>query len=331
MDSIKGKPKRLESVVGFFLLAILIIITITLLITQSDYDMTRFGVGTDVSAPGTEQLSLSSLIPAGFDTLSNETYLADNLYEKINGKAPLYIESGFVKLSTARFVSKDDESLWMELFIFDMANIKNAFCVYSVQKRPGVDILPDMQFGYRTTDAPYFVHGKYYVEFIASSKSDELFKAMMETVQKIQAYLPIDVDIEIPELSFFPQENLVAGSFKLYLESAFGFEGFTDIYTAQYKFDDETITAFFSRKDTAAEATKSFESYHKFLIENGGEDAPSNNPKVKFVDFYGTLEIVTVAGPFVFGVHEAENPKLASKVEKMILNKLREMGNIPKK
>ncbi|MHC4641297.1 MAG: hypothetical protein ACYS32_06605, partial [Planctomycetota bacterium] len=72
-------------------------------------------------------------------------------------------------------------------------------------------------------------------------------------------------------------------------------------------------------------------SYHKFLIENGGEDAPSNNPKVKFVDFYGTLEIVTVAGQFVFGVHEAENPQLASKVEKTILNKLREMGNIPKK
>jgi len=218
----------------------------------------------------------------------------------------------------------------MELFIFDMANIKNAFCVYSVQKRPGVDILPDMQFGYRTTDAPYFVHGKYYVEFIASSKSDELFKAMMETAQKIQAYLPIDVDIEIPELSFFPQENLVAGSYKLYLESAFGFQGFTDIFTAQYKFGDETITAFFSRKDSDAEATSSFESYHKFLIENGGEDAPSNNPKVKFVDFYGTLEIVTVAGPFVFGIHEAENPLLASKGEKMILNKLREMGNIPK-
>jgi len=141
MDSIKGKPKKLESVVSISLLAILIIITITILITQSDYDMSRFGVGTAVSAPGTEKISLTSLAPLGFEKLSEETYLADNLYEKINGKAPLYIESGFVKLSTARFISKDDESLWMELFIFDMANIKNAFSVYSVQKRPDVEIL----------------------------------------------------------------------------------------------------------------------------------------------------------------------------------------------
>lgn len=331
MDSIKGKSKKLESVVGFSLLMIIILIAITISIKQSNYDMTRYGVGATVSVPGKEKISPSTLAPAGFDTLSEETYLDDNLYEKINGKAPLYIESGFVKLSTARFVSKNDESLWMELFIFDMANTKNAFSVYSVQRRPGVEILPDMQFGYRTTDAPYFVHGKYYIEFIASSKSDELFKAIMETAQKIQTHLPIDVETEIPELSFFPQENLVAGSYKLYLESAFGFAGFTDIFTAQYKFGDETITAFFSKKDSAAEATKSFESYHKFLIENGGKDTSSNNPKVKFVDFYGTLEIVTVAGQFVFGIHEAENPQLASKVEKMFLNKLHEMENIPKK
>jgi len=331
MDSTKGKPKKLESVVSFSLLAVLIIITITILLTQSDYDMTRFGVGATISTSGTDTISISSLNPANYQKLSEETYLADNLYEKINGKAPLYIESGFVKLSTARFVNKNDESLWMELFIFDMEGIKNAFSVYSVQRRPDVEFLPDMQFGYRTNDAPYFVHGKYYVEFIASSKSDELFKAMMETAQKIQMNLPINVNTQIPELSFFPEENLVAGSHKLYLESAFGFEGFTDIFTAQYKFDDEIITAFLSRKDSAAEAIKSFESYHKFLIENGGEEAPSNNPNVKYVDFYGTLEIVTVAGPFVFGIHEAENPQLASKVEKMILNKLREMGKIPNK
>ena len=80
MDSIKGKRRKFESAVGLFLLAVLIIIAITILITQSDYDMTRFGVGTAVSDPGTEKISLSSLAPAGFDLVAEETYLADNLY-----------------------------------------------------------------------------------------------------------------------------------------------------------------------------------------------------------------------------------------------------------
>ena len=324
MDSIKGKPKKLESVVGLSLLAVLIIIAITILITQSEYDMTRFGVGTAVSDPGTEIISLTSLAPAGFQPLSEEIYLADNLYEKINGKAPLYIESGFVKLSTARFVSKNDESLWMELFIFDMANVKNAFSVYSVQRRPGVEILPDMQFGYKTTDAPYLVHGKYYVEFTPSSKSDELFKAMLETAQKIQANLPIDVDTEIPEFSYFPQDNLVAGSHKLYLESAFGFEGFSDIFTAQYKFGDQTITAFLSRRPDPQDARLVAKSYHKFLIENGGvaKLAINKTLKEKVVDFYDTTEIVSTTGPFVVGIHEAENQQYAEKLATILINKL---------
>ena len=326
MDSNSGRAKKLESVVSISLFSFLVVIAIALLIKQSNYDLARFGVGTAVSAPGTEKVSPGSLIPDGYKRLSEKVYTADNLYEKINGKAPLYIESGFVKLFTRRFISKEDENLWMELFIFDMADIKNAFSVYSVQRRAGVEILPDMQFGYRTGEAPYFVHGKYYVEFTGSSKSDELFEAMMETARKIQTNLPVDKAAQITELSFFPQENLVAGSPRLYLESAFGFEGFSKIFTAQYKFGDETITAFFSKKASAAEATRAFESYHKFLIENGGEVKPaiSKTLEGKVLDFYGTTEIVCATGPFVAGIHEAENQQSAEKLAKILLNKLNE-------
>jgi len=329
MDSVQRRAKKLESVVSIFLLSILVLIAIAVLVKQSGYDMGRFGLTTETTSLKTEQVHLSSLAPAGFETLSEEVYIADNLYEKINGKAPLYIESGFEKLFTSRFINKEDENLWMELFVFDMAALKNAFSIYSVQRRADVEILPDMQFGYRTSDAPYFVHGKYYVEFIGSSESDKLFSAMMETARKIQTNLPPDADAKIPELNFFPQENLVAGSPKLYLESAFGFEGFTNIFTAQYKSGDETITAFFSRKATAAKATTAFESYHKFLIENGAEVKAATNETLntfgaKVFDFYGTTEIVYAAGPFVAGIHEAENQQSAEKLATILLNKLNE-------
>lgn len=322
MDSVKGKPKKLESVVSISLLSILFIIAIVILIRQSDYDMSRFGIETAVSEPVTAKLR--SLAPAGFETLSEEVYLADNLFEKINGKAPLYIEAGFKKLFTQRFINKDRENLWMELFVFDMAALRNAFSVYSVQRRPDVEILPDMQFGYRTSDAPYFVHGKYYVEFIASSKSDELFNAMMVVAQNIQTNLPVDVDTEIPELSFFPQENLVAGSHKLYLESAFGFEKLTDTFTAQYKFGDQTIAAFLSRRPDSKDARIVAKSYHKFLIENGGVAKPAITKALegKVIDFYDTTEIISATGPFVVGIHEADNQQYAEKLATILINKL---------
>lgn len=324
-----GGAKKLEVVVSISLLSILVLIAIAVLVKQSGYDMGRFGLTTETTSLKTEQVPLSSLAPAGFETLSEEVYIADNLYEKIDGKAPLYIESGFEKLFTRRFINKEDENLWMELFVFDMAALKNAFSIYSVQRRADVEILPDMQFGYRTSDAPYFVHGRYYIEFIGSSESDELFKAMIETAKKIQTNLPVDKAAHIPELGLFPQEDLVAGSHKLYLGSAFGFEGFTDIFTAQYKFGDETITAFLSKKDTDAEATTAFESYHKFLIENGAEIKAATNEALntfgaKVFDFYDTTEIVSATGPFIAGIHEAENRQTAEQLAAILINKLNE-------
>ncbi|NIP51690.1 MAG: hypothetical protein GWN55_14455 [Phycisphaerae bacterium] len=322
MDSTSGRATKLESAIGICLLAILFLIAVTILIKQSDYDMGRFGIEKAVDESITA--TLRSLAPAGFEMLSEEVYHADNLFEKINGKAPLYIESGFEKLFTQRLINKENKDLWMELFIFDMASLKNAFSVYSVQRRPNVQFLPDMQFGYRTADSPYFVHGKYYVEFIASSKSDELYKAIMEVAHNIQTNLPADKDEEIPELTLFPQDNLVTGSPKLYLASAFGFEGFTDIFTAQYKLGEEIITAFFSKRPDSKEAQLVAKSYYDFLLENGGELKTAINKTLegKVFDFYDTTEIVSAAGPFVYGIHEAESQKSAEKIAITLLNKL---------
>jgi hypothetical protein len=322
MDSTSGRARKYESAIGICLLAILFLIAITILIKQSDYDMGRFSIEKTVGEPITAKLR--SLAPAGFEILSEEVYLADNLFEKINGKAPLYIESGFEKLFTQRLINKERESLWMELFIFDMAALKNAFSIYSVQRRPNVEFLPDMQFGYRTTDSPYFVHGKYYIEFIASSKSDELFTAMIEVAHNIQTNLPIEKITEISELTLFPQANLIAGSPKLYLASAFGFEGFTDIFTAQYKLGDETITAFFSKRPDSKDAQLLAKSYYDFLLENGGEVKPATNQTLegKVVDFYDTTEIVSATGQFVYGIHEAESQKSAEKIAITLINKL---------
>ena len=137
MGSVPGLNKRLESVISFLLLAVLLLIGLGVFVRQFDVDMGRFGIDTTTAGPlleqtepNTQESALDALAPDGFKKLSEtETYDAGNLYEKINGKAPLYTESGFVKLFTQRLISKDDENLWMELFVFDMAAIKNAFSI----------------------------------------------------------------------------------------------------------------------------------------------------------------------------------------------------------
>ncbi|MHC4239717.1 MAG: DUF6599 family protein [Planctomycetota bacterium] len=331
MSSIRGTAKPLESALSVCLLAILALIGVAILSTQSDVDMDRFGIQTTSAGPSTlegqigeaEPRDLNSLEPSGFEAFSEtETYTAENLYEKINGKAPLYIDSGFKGLRTQRFMSRDKEDLWMELYIYDMTNTRNAFSVYSMQRRTDAQIIPlfEPASGYGTGNALYFVHGPYYVEVIGSAESDELSGAMAEICRRIRTKLVFKDDTEILELNLFPSRNLVPGSVKLYLTDAFGFERLTDTFAAKYRFGDETITAFLSKRPSADEAVEVLEKYTKFLLDNGGTLIPTANPQVRFVDFYGTLEIVFVTGPFLFGIHEAENRELAEEVEEMILS-----------
>ena len=330
MGSIRRRARRLESVISICLLAILLLIAFGVFIKQFNYNMGRFGIqhqlGVSPSSIG------AGLAPAGFETLSEiEVYNSENLYEKINGKAPLYTESGFQELSTQRFVSKDDQNLWVELLVYDMATVRGAFSVFSVQRRADAGFLSlfHPSFGYRTSNALYFVHGKYYIELVGSSESNELFKAMTEIPDKLRKKLAVDKVTDIAELGLFPPENIIPGSAKLYLANAFGFQGLTDTFTSPYKFGDETVTAFFSRRRSPQDAKKVAESYYNFLIDNGGTEISPMTIRGKsvgkMIDFYGTTEIIFATGPFAAGVHECENEQLAYELAAILFKKLAEM------
>ena len=150
-----GRARTLESAIGIIFLLHLVVIVVVLLKVQSHFDMARFGVSQSAVAGQSEggsdskagekagfpfNPSSKDFSPAG----KAETYNNDNLYEKIDGKAPMYQEAGFVKLTTQRFAAKSNSELGFELYLYDMNNAKNAFSVYSRQKRADAIDLNDL-------------------------------------------------------------------------------------------------------------------------------------------------------------------------------------------
>ena len=336
MGDVPHRARSLESVVSICILVVLFLIGLGVFIKQFDSDISRFGI--DATAAGLSlqksevnqkaEILLSCFLPAGFKTLSEiQIYDSENLYEKINGKAPLYTESGFVELSTQRFVNINDESLLMELYVFDMGGIRNAFSVYSVQRRAEGEIVPALKHAYKTSNAVYFILDKYYIEMVGYSESKRLVGAMLEIVNKIAADPAVDKGTGIAELALFDKEDLVAGSTKLYLANAFGFEGLSNIFTARYDIDGQGITAFLSKRSDRQNAQAVCESYYKFLIDNGATARQASNKILegKVVDFYGSTEIVSAVGPFVVGIHEADSQASA---ESLVLKLIGRLGKL---
>jgi hypothetical protein len=334
MRLLPGRAKILETFVGTIILFFLIATAVGVYLVQRDVNMARFGRGqtSEESTVAKGGFNLSSAGTAEFPAAGNsEAYNNDNLYEKIDGKAPMYQESGFVSLITQRFAKKGNSELGLELYLYDMGNVRNAFSVYSRQKRADVVDMNDVPMSYKTSNAIYLAAGKFYIEMVGFAESQELIEAMRSIAKKLIAQLPVDEKDNIKELSYFPP-GTVAGTWKLQLANAFGFDGLSNTYSAQYKANDKTVAIFFSKCINADEARKIAKSYNDFLISNDAKSIPPAGELLKAInanvlDFYGTSEIVFAAGPFVGGVHEADNRQAAEKAAEVLMEHLNKIND----
>ena len=327
-----GRARTLESAVGVLILLIMIATAVGIYIISQDYNMARFGIASQEESQG----DFTSVGKA-------ETYNNDNLYEKIDGKAPMYQEAGFVKLDTQRFAAKSNSELGFELYIYDMNNAKNAFSVYSRQKRADVTDLSDLgslAFGYVAGNAICISLGKNYIEMIGSAESNELVDGMKGMAKNLAVQFKLTEKDKIAELGYFPPacgeqgrtEGTVAGSWKLQIDNAFGFDGLTDAYSALYKSGDKSVSIFFSRRKNADEAKTVAKNYYDFLITNGAKAISVDSEVLKsagasVVDFYGSFEMVFSTGVFVGGVHEADNKQAAEKGAEVLIGRLKEIND----
>ncbi|MCE5341409.1 MAG: hypothetical protein LLF92_09845 [Planctomycetaceae bacterium] len=227
-----------------------------------------------------------------------ENYTSSNLYEKIDGKADLYLNNGFISLQCRRFGDSSALDKWMEVYLYEMGNSDNAFAVYSMQKRADGTALDWTQLGYSTSDAIYAAAGQYYIETVISVNDAELFKAALNGVTMLAKSISSGKE-EIPGKNFFPTENLVADSFKFISADAFGSD-LQNIFAAEYKIGENTITAYLCKDPTGG----IYKNYHQFLIDNGGTELKTDSqlPNVKAVELFGTTDIIFKAGVYFAGV-----------------------------
>jgi hypothetical protein len=304
------KRNRTHTAISYVILFVLVIIFIAVLIKQKHYY---------VPISQTPQKSVPQIQPASPKTQSwlggqlfgtdfkpankIETYNADNLYEKIDGKADLYLQNDFSSLQCRRYNSNTSQQDWAEVYVYDMAKAKNAFAVYSGQMRSRKQLLGWTQFGYKTSDSIYTAAGNFYFEIILSSDSNGLLLTA-ESAAKQLVDLALKEPFESFAIHFFPADNLVSNSFKLIRKDGFGCADMENIFSAAYSVNGNSLTAFIADTNDSSSAQVLLEKYHTFLIENGGMELPHNIDMSgsKAVELFGTTDILFRYKNFFAGV-----------------------------
>ena len=281
-------------------------------------------------APGQVQSeparSMKSLIRLGQNILPltpPETFTPDNLSDKINGKAELYLSAGFKRLDSQRFTDRRSADHWMEIFIFDMGARENAFAVYSGQQRDDAAPIDLGPLSYATGNALYLAHGPYYIEFIGSEAAAEMLQAMREMLELYINDTPVSSE-PVAGINLFPGKGLDPDSITLIPTDAFGYSGFNRIFTAEYNLSNTELTAFVSRRESPEDAARLTDGYYKFLIRFGGTDVEIDNEmipeKTYMVEILDSYEIFFTHGNYVVGVHEAADPAQALKLIEALIS-----------
>ncbi len=329
------RPGSAETYIGILILVLLVGITGWVYFAQSLFDPEFYSVTLRQegngsyrknSLPSPGSAPAPAWIPESLIVMGpEETFDSETLSEKIDGKAELYLSSGFVKLRTRRFASKADPKSWLELFIYEMADPTKAFSVYSSQKRKDSSPVELGVSAYSTEDALFFTNGPDYFEIISASK--DLGQTMTSLAKNLVAAEPKYTELQT-EASLFPIESLDESSVSLHMSDVFGFSELDRVYTASYGEGAAQVTAFLSKRENAREAAGLAAAYGRFLLENGGQEAGEipGAPDSRIYKVFDTYEVVLHRGKFLAGTHEADNMKSATDVASRIYRKLDEAG-----
>lgn len=330
------KQKNRETVLSLVILAILAVAATGVFLAQFRYNpavLVPSAFQTEkpggIAPPSQPQNIVESLPENWVSMTPPETFGPDDLSEKINGKAELYLSSGFLRLRCQRFKETGISDSWAEVFIYDMGNASNAFSVFSSQRRDNAEPLELSPFSYRTENAVFMAYGPYYLEMIASSASEGISEAMQFVAGNfIRDNRTENADEEgsVSEQLLFPTFGLEENSISLLSANVFGYDALDQVFTATYKIENKQATAFFSRRKTPSEAEELASGYHKFLTTFGGTDVETGVPirNAEMVNIMDMYDFIFTCGPFFAGVHDAESVETAEKLSDMLYKRLAE-------
>jgi len=185
-----------------------------------------------------------------------QTYNKKTLFEHINGQAELFLKYGFQKSVFAIYQSKKNREDQIEMDIYDMGNVIQAFGIFSRfrnEDRPGgfgLDSFLDDQ-------TALFYKGRYFIMLYASESNPDLLIYFSKLVSsKIS-----DTSLPPKEVKYFPKNELKPGSIQYFPEGLLGHKflkrGFRGNYTEEAEVKDKV-----EAKDRGETGGKEF---HLFL------------------------------------------------------------------
>ena len=195
-----------------------------------------------------------------------EVFNRDNLYERIDGAAPLFLENNFQEMTSIVYTSGDD---YITIQVYRHATPEDAFGMYASERSPDMEFYPGIG-GEAQGDGYglYFFTGRIYVKMSANNESDRNTAAMKEIAAGFAGKISQDSKYP-PVINSFPKEGQIPHSAAYITKNYIGHEFLKPVYTVNYELQGKKFQAFVIDAKTTENAKQILSDYFNITKQTG--------------------------------------------------------------
>lgn len=266
------------------------------------------------------EINLPGIKPMG----ATEFYNSENLFEKIDGRAPAYQGFNVQKLRNRSFAVAGADGSYVEVYEYRMDTPVNAFGIFALERDPKGGAVDFAKDGYSGEMGYFFRQGAVYVQIIASDQNPKtmaLAKAIAENRAKV---LPAD-DAGLDATRKLPATGLIPGSITYMQENAQGQASLKNVFQAKYEFDGKTLP-FFLMVATPQASIDAWKSYMDFSGRFGKVTVlpDVSGAKIFASESFGKWKVIYQRDGEIGGVYDADDAdKARSFVEKYLRGEIK--------
>ena len=263
-----------------------------------------------------------------------ESFNAENLFEKIDGRAESFIQYDVKGMAYTYYHPAGDESNELQIYIFEMANDLKALGKFGSEKPDDTKPVEIGSEGYTASGSLLFRSGKYYTQ-IVSTKDDPKFNEFALAIAKRVAAAQDSVKpaatvasandsgpaVSSPDAIFglLPKTQGKTGQ-KYVAQDVFGYAFLNDVFMADYAESGQTWQAFLRPYADSKEAKAMFEKYLETVKADGAKitmEKFQGADSMVVSSNIGLVDVVFLKGNTLGGVNGATNAKPALEFAKL--------------
>ena len=281
--------------------------------------------GSGTPAPTAATGAPMEIALAGIKPMSaTEFYNSDNLFEKIDGRAPAYQGFNFQQLRCRSFSVLAAAGSFVDVYEYRFDNPVDAFGMFALErdsKGKPTDFATD---GYSGEMGYFFRQGAVYVQIIASDEKPETL-AMSTAIAKDRAkQLPVN-DGGLAGRRELPAAGMISDSVGFVPENTQGQGSLKNVFQAKYNFNGAELP-FFVMVASSDETAAAWKSFQAFCTRFGKvELLPDvNGGKLFRAQLFGKWKVVYLRNNQLGGVFDAADAdKATTFVEKYLQGEIK--------